>query len=199
MLSAVLSAALIGIHAKPVTIEINTGESGEPKWFMVGLPDMAVKESQNRVFSALTNSGFKVTRTRTTINLAPGDIRKEGPLYDLPIALGFIMATLNLDTSLVEDYIIAGELSLSGETRPIKGALSIALLAKEKGKKGVILPYPSSHEAALVEDIDVIEVNSLDETVRFFKDPTPSSKGCRRTSRAERLNSGSSSRKSNPL
>ena len=148
---------------------MNTGEEGEPKVFMVGLPDTAVKESQNRVFSALTNSGYKMSRTRTTINLAPGDVRKEGPLYDLPIALGLLLATRQMDSSIISDYIIAGELSLSGHTRPIKGGLAIALLARDTGKKGVILPFPSSQEAALVEGIDVLEVESLDQTVRFLQ------------------------------
>ncbi len=168
MLATVSSSTLLGIQAQLVQVEVNTGEEGEPKVFMVGLPDTAVKESQNRVFSALTNSGFKMSRTRTTINLAPGDVRKEGPLYDLPIALGLLSATRQMDSSIINDYLIAGELSLSGSTRPIKGGLAIALLARELGKKGVILPFPSSQEAALVEGIDVIEVESLDQTVRFL-------------------------------
>jgi magnesium chelatase family protein len=169
MLATVSSSTLLGIEAQLVQIEVNTGEEGEPKLFMVGLPDTAVKESQNRVFSALANSGFKMSRMRTTINLAPGDVRKEGPLYDLPIALGLLMATRQIEPSGIEDYLIAGELSLSGAARPIKGGLAIALLAKKLGKKGVILPYPSSQEAALVEGIDVIQVASLDEIVRFFQ------------------------------
>jgi magnesium chelatase family protein len=169
MLSTVSSSTLLGIQAQLVQVEVNTGEEGEPKVFMVGLPDTAVKESQNRVFSALTNSGYKMSRTRTTINLAPGDVRKEGPLYDLPIALGLLLATRQMDSSIISDYIIAGELSLSGHTRPIKGGLAIALLARDTGKKGVILPFPSSQEAALVEGIDVLEVESLDQTVRFLQ------------------------------
>lgn len=152
-----------------VHVEVNTGEQGEPKLFMVGLPDTAVKESQNRVFSALTNSGFTMTRTRTTINLAPGDVRKEGPMYDLPIAIGLLMATRQVELMGAGDYLIAGELSLSGAARPIKGGLAIALLARKLKKRGVILPFPSSQEAALVEGIDVIEVSSLDETVRFLE------------------------------
>ena len=169
MLATVSSATLLGIQAQLVQVEVNTGEEGEPKLFMVGLPDMAVKESQNRVFSALANSGFKMSRTRTTINLAPGDVRKEGPIYDLPIAIGLLLATRQIDAATVDDYLIAGELSLSGATRPIKGGLAIALLARSLGKRGVILPHPSSQEAALVEGIDVIEVNSLDQTVRFLQ------------------------------
>jgi magnesium chelatase family protein len=169
MLATVSSSTLIGIQAKLVHVEVNTGEQGEPKLFMVGLPDTAVKESQNRVFSALTNSGFTMTRTRTTINLAPGDVRKEGPMYDLPIAIGLLMATRQVELMGAGDYLIAGELSLSGAARPIKGGLAIALLARKLKKRGVILPFPSSQEAALVEGIDVIEVSSLDETVRFLE------------------------------
>ena len=168
MLATVSSSTLLGIQAKLVQVEVNTGEEGEPKLFMVGLPDVAVKESQNRVFSALTNSGFKMSRTRTTINLAPGDVRKEGPIYDLPIAIGLLIATRQMDAA-VDDYLIAGELSLSGAARPIKGGLAIALLARDLGKKGVILPHPSSQEAALVEGIDVNEVDSLDQTARFLQ------------------------------
>lgn len=169
MLATVSSSTLLGISAELVQVEVNTGEEGDPKLFMVGLPDTAVKESQNRVFSAITNSGFKMPRTRTTINLAPGDVRKEGPLYDLPIAIGLLMATRQIDPVNVDDYLIAAELSLSGATRPIKGGLAIALLARKLGKRGVILPHPSSQEAALVKGIDVIEVASLDETVRFLQ------------------------------
>ena len=169
MLATVSSSTLLGINAELVQVEVNTGEEGEPKLFMVGLPDAAVKESQNRVFSALTNSGFKMSRTRTTINLAPGDVRKEGPLYDLPIAIGLLLATRQIEADAVDDYLIAGELSLSGALRPIKGGLAIALLARKLGKKGVILPNPSSQEAALVEGVEVIEVSSLDETVRFLQ------------------------------
>ena len=169
MLATVSSSTLLGIDAQLVQVEVNTGEEGEPKLFMVGLPDAAVKESQNRVFSALSNSGFKMSRTRTTINLAPGDVRKEGPLYDLPIALGLLVATRQMESVSLDDYLVAGELSLSGTTRPIKGGLAIALLARKLKKKGVILPYPSSQEAALVKGIQVVEVTSLDETVRFLE------------------------------
>ena len=169
MLATVSSSAIVGIEAKHVQVEVNAGEQGEPRLFMVGLPDTAVKESQNRVFSALTNSGFKMSRTRTTINLAPGDLRKEGPIYDLPIALGLLLATRQIEIPSIQDYLLAGELSLSGALRPVKGGLATALLAKKLGKKGVILPHPSSQEAALVQGIEVIEVGSLDESVRFLQ------------------------------
>src|SRR5215216_790037 len=119
MLATIGSAALLGIDAVPVQIEVNTGESGVPNLIMVGLPDAAVKESEDRVFSALSNSALKMPRTRTTINLAPGDLRKEGAIYDLPIALGILVATGQLTCTVpLSHLLIAGELSLSGATRP---------------------------------------------------------------------------------
>ena len=168
MLATVHSAALQGIEAEIVLVEVNTGEAGAPDLILVGLPDAAVKESEDRVFSALSNSGFYMPRTRTTINLAPGDIRKEGPLYDLPIALGILRATGQLTADHLAGYLIAGELSLSGATRPVRGALATALLAKNLGKRGLLLPPGSAEEAALVEGIAVYSVRSLDEAYRFF-------------------------------
>lgn len=168
MFATVYSAALQGIEAEPVLVEVNYGEIGAPALILVGLPDAAVKESDDRVFSALSNSGFKIPRTRTTINLAPGDIRKEGPIYDLPIALGILLATRQLAANNLADYLIAGELSLSGATRPVRGALAMGLLAKRLGKRGILLPPRSAAEAALVEGIAVYPVRSLDEAHRFF-------------------------------
>jgi magnesium chelatase family protein len=107
-------------------------------------------------------------RSRTTINLAPGDLRKEGPIYDLPIALGVLQATGQLTVDHLADYLIAGELSLSGATRPMRGALAIALLARDLGKRGVLLPPSSAAEAALVDGLEVYSVQSLDEAYRFF-------------------------------
>ncbi|RXK56490.1 ATP-binding protein [Oleiharenicola lentus] len=168
MLATVGSAALLGIDAVPVQIEVNTGESGVPNLILVGLPDTAVKESQDRVFSALSNSGLKMPRTRTTINLAPGDLRKEGAIYDLPIALGILIATGQLACDGLNRHLIAGELSLSGATRPIKGGLAMAVLARETGRKTVLLPPLAAQEAALVEGIEVYEITSLDQAARFL-------------------------------
>lgn len=168
MLATVLSAGLQGIEAQPVHVEVNSGEVGDPKLVLVGLPDAAVKESDDRVFSALSNSGFKPPRTRTTINLAPGTLRKEGPLYDLPIAVGILIATGQIQPGAIDDYLIAGELSLSGGTRPVRGALAMAKLARSLGCRGLIIPADSAPEAALVEGIAVHPVRSLDETVRFL-------------------------------
>ncbi len=168
MLATVCSAALLGIDALPVQVEVNTGESGVPNLILVGLPDAAVKESEDRVFSALSNSGLRMPRTRTTINLAPGDLRKEGAIYDLPIALGILVATGQLVCDRLDEMVIAGELSLSGATRPIRGGLAMAVLARESGKKAILLPPFAAREASLVDGIAVYEIASLDQANRFL-------------------------------
>ncbi|GAB5562842.1 MAG: YifB family Mg chelatase-like AAA ATPase [Synoicihabitans sp.] len=168
MLATVNSAALRGIDAELVQVEVNAGETGEPDMVLVGLPDAAVKESKDRVSSALANSGFKPPQTRTTINLAPGHLRKEGPIYDLPIALGLLAATNKLNVDRFDDYLIAGELGLSGATRPVRGALAIARLADSLGKRGVLLPPDSAAQAALLPHLEVHAVSSLDEAFRFL-------------------------------
>lgn len=171
MLASVSSAALQGINAVPVLVEVNSGESGDPRLIMVGLPDAAVKESDDRVFSALSNSGYRKPQTRTTINLAPGDLKKEGPMYDLPIALGILAATNQLNGERrLKDFLIGGELSLSGATRPIRGGLAFALQAKASQKRGVILPHASAKEAALVTGIEVYGVESLHQAKRFIEE-----------------------------
>ena len=182
MLATISSAALQGIDAELVHVEVNSNESGDPKLILVGLPDAAVKESDDRVVSALSNSGFKIPRTRTTINLAPGHLRKEGPFYDLPIAIGILVATEQLESGQLDDYLIAGELSLSGATRPVRGALALARLAKQLGKRGVLLPPASADEAALVDGVAAYPVQSLDQAFRFLKgeidlQPVPHSAG----------------------
>jgi magnesium chelatase family protein len=170
MLSTIHSGSLLGIDAHPVLVEVNSHEKGEPFIILVGLPDAAVKESQNRISSAMGNSGYKMPEQRTTVNLAPGDIKKEGTLYDLPIALALLAATSQIkEPNPIDDYIIAGELSLSGAIRPIKGGLALAILAKKSGKKGVILPKKSAFEASLVEGVSVIPADSLSQAAAFIK------------------------------
>ncbi|MFP4540852.1 MAG: YifB family Mg chelatase-like AAA ATPase [Opitutales bacterium] len=169
MLAVVSSGALQGIDAVPVEVECNTGLPGEAKPVVVGLPSAAVKESWDRVYSALANSGFGVPQTKCTINLAPGHLRKEGPLYDLPIALGLLAAMGVLKSPALDQYLIAGELSLSGETRPVKGGLALASLARERRCKALLLPPLSAHEAALVEDFPVVPVESLSQAVAFLE------------------------------
>lgn len=168
MLAITQSAALLGVEAQPIHVEVNTGEAGELKLILVGLPDAAVKESQDRVFSAISNSGYRIPETRTTINLAPGDLRKEGPAYDLPIALGILSSMKQCDPCNLHKYIIAGELSLSGATRPIKGTLAMALLADRLNINGLIIPHECANEAALVTSVNVYPVKNLDHAVRFI-------------------------------
>ena len=168
MLAKVHSGALSGVEALAVEVEVNSGERGEPRIFMVGLPDAAVKESQDRVVSALANSGFAMPQTRTTINLAPGDIRKEGPMYDLPIALGLLASTGRISPEKLGQYVIAGELALSGGIRNICGGVSLALLARKSKMRGVILPRESAYEAALVEGVEVIAADTLGQVADFL-------------------------------
>ncbi len=173
MLATISSAALQGIDAEIVHVEVNAGEAGEARWYLVGLADTAVKESTDRVFTALNNSGYRPPRTRTTINLAPGNLRKEGPFYDLPIALGILAATGQLKCAHLGDWLIAGELSLSGATRPVRGALAMARLARTLGKRGLLLPAISAEEAALVEGLEVYAVDSLASAARFLSGEKP--------------------------
>ena len=167
MLTRVFSAAIQGVEGLEVEIEVNTG-SGDPKIIVVGLPDTAVKESKDRVTTAIANSGFRWPRERTTINLAPADIKKEGPSFDLPIALGMVAAAQHANLPRFERCVVAGELALTGEIRPIKGALPIAIAAKRNGRKAVILPAANAPEAAIVEGIDVYGVSNLREAYEFL-------------------------------
>jgi magnesium chelatase family protein len=175
-LAVTQSGTLSGIDAFAVDVEVNSGQKGDPRTVVVGLPDAAVKESCDRVYSALSNSGYSPPETRTTINLAPGHIRKEGPLYDLPIALTILASTgqMSQDAALsLSDYLVAGELSLSGETRPIKGGLPLAVLARDINKKGILLPPQTANEASLVEGIPVYEVKSLNDAIDFLNGNEP--------------------------
>ena len=167
MLTRVFSAAIQGIDALEVEIEVNTG-AGEPKIVVVGLPDTAVKESKDRVTTAIANSAFRWPRERTTINLAPADIKKEGPSFDLPIAIGMVAAALRVELPRLERCLVVGELALTGEIRPVKGALPIALEARNRGKKAVVLPSANAPEAAIVEGIDVYGVRNLREAYEFL-------------------------------
>lgn len=166
MLVKTIGCALYGIDAISVTIEVNIDKGIQ--FFLVGLPDSAVKESHQRIESALTNLGFSYPRKKITINMAPADIRKEGSAYDLPIAIGILAASGQVSTERLERYIIMGELSLDGTLNPIKGALPIAIKAQQDGFKGVIVPKENAKEAAVVGEIDVIGAESLSEVVAFL-------------------------------
>lgn len=167
MFAIVHSGALLGVEALPVQVEMKSGLHGDPGLRVVGLPDAAVKESTERVTAALLNGGFSLTDTRTVINLAPGDIRKEGPIYDLPIALSILATSKQMDFSRLEKFVIAGELSLNGAVRPIRGGVSLALLARRE-RRDLILPRKSAEEAVLVEGVNVYPADTLAECVAFL-------------------------------
>lgn len=175
MLVKTYASAVQGVDAQTITIEINTGGNvamGSQFYFMVGLPDSAVREGSQRIEAALKNTGFKMLRVRTVVNLAPADIRKEGSAYDLPIAIGYMAATDQLECNDLDRYVIMGELSLDGGLRPIKGALPIAIQARKEKFKGIILPKQNAREAALVNDIEVYGVENLREAVEFLSGVT---------------------------
>ncbi|HMP84656.1 MAG TPA: YifB family Mg chelatase-like AAA ATPase, partial [Verrucomicrobiota bacterium] len=168
MLSRVCSAAVNGIDAYPVEVEVNAGW-GDTLIVVVGLPDAAVKESKDRVTTALSNSGFKFPMGRTTINLAPADVKKEGPSFDLPIAIGMLAASEQIETDQLDNFIIVGELALTGGVRPVKGVLPIAIRAKAEGKIGVLVPAENAAEAAVVNGLQVIPVQNLREAAQFLE------------------------------
>jgi magnesium chelatase family protein len=171
MLARVFSAAVVGVDATEIEIEVNTGP-GEPSIIVVGLPDAAVKESKDRVVAALANSGYRWPRKRTTVNLAPADIKKQGPSFDLPIALGMIATDKEEDLPRLSRCTVAGELALTGEVRPIKGALPLTLEARARGRKAVILPLGNVREASIVQGIDVYGVKNLREAYEFLSKAT---------------------------
>lgn len=168
MLAKVYSGAVFGVDAYEVEIEVNAGH-GEPKVVVVGLPDAAVKESSDRVWTALINSGFSPPMGRTTVNLAPADIKKEGPSFDLPIALGMLAAEDQLAGARLADYCVTGELALSGEVRRVRGVLPIALRARAEGRKGILVPPENAEEAAVVEGLAVHPVGNLREAADFIE------------------------------
>ncbi len=166
MLVKSFGAAVQGINATIVTIEVNVSQG--IKFFLVGLPDNAVKESHERIASALEYTGFKLPRKQVVINMAPADIRKEGSAYDLPLAIGMMAAAESIKSEELEKYVIMGELSLDGGLQPIKGVLPIAIKAREEGFKGFILPKQNAREAAVVNNLDVYGVESIKEVLDFF-------------------------------
>ncbi|MFA6702517.1 MAG: YifB family Mg chelatase-like AAA ATPase [Dysgonamonadaceae bacterium] len=166
MLVKVFGAAVQGINATLITIEVNCSRG--IKFMLVGLPDTSVKESHERIISALQVNEYKVPRQQIVINMSPADIRKEGTAYDLPLAIGIMAATNTLPHDELDQFMLMGELSLDGNILPIKGALSIALMAKEKGFKGLILPADNAKEAAVVKGLEVYGVKNIREVVDFF-------------------------------
>ncbi len=168
MLSKVISAALIGIDAHTVDVEVDITSRGLPHFSTVGLPDTAVKESKDRVRAALKNTGFNFPLKQIVVNLAPADIKKEGSAFDLPIAIGITVAEGIVESGAIHGYMISGELSLDGRIKPVKGALSMAIKARESKLRGLILPKQNAREAAVVSDIKVYGFESLPELIEFF-------------------------------
>ena len=166
MLIKIFSATALGIDAVPVTIEVHSVPGFD--FTLVGLPDNAVKESHERILAALTVNGFDTLRRSFTINMAPADIKKEGAAFDLPIAIGMLAGCEKVKMRELGKYLIAGELSLDGSLQPIKGALPIALCARQEGYKGIILPASNAEEAAVVEGLDVFGMTDLLEVVHFL-------------------------------
>jgi magnesium chelatase family protein len=159
MLVKTYGYAVQGITATKVIVEVNIGQG--VNFFIVGLPDSAVKESQQRLYAALRNNNFSIPGKQITVNMAPADIRKEGSAYDLTIAIGVLAASEHITLENIDKYAIMGELALDGEIRPIKGCLPIAIKAKEDGFKGIILPAQNAAEAAVVEGLEVYSANHI--------------------------------------
>jgi magnesium chelatase family protein len=167
MLIKIFGAALHGIDAQMITIEVNISKG--VNFHLVGLPDNAVKESQQRIHAALENNGYKMPVKKIVINMAPADIRKEGSAYDLPIALGILGASEQIKAEEIGRYMIMGELSLDGNIRPIKGSLPMAIEARNKGFKGLILPLENANEAAIVNDLEVYGAENIRQVIDFLE------------------------------
>ena len=188
MLAKLHTFSLLGIDALPVEAEVDVSPAALPKTVLVGLPEQAVKESIHRIERALVNSGFVLPANRVVINLAPAELPKQAASFDLPLALGLLAASGQISSDLLERYAVVGELALDGSMRPVKGALSMAMAAKEmrstagsssSGPRGLIVPTANAAEAAVVDGIDVIPVDSLTQAAAFLIEqlaiePTPS-------------------------
>ena len=167
MIAKVLSSAVLGVDAYLVEVEVDIA-LGFPQFNTVGLPEGAVKESKERVRAAIKNCGYEFPQRRITVNLAPADIRKEGSAFDLPISLGILSAMGLIEHEKLGSYIILGELSLDGRVKPVKGALPSSLCARNSGLKGIILPGENAEEAAVVDGVEVLAIESLQDVVEFF-------------------------------
>jgi len=173
MLARLHSVTLDGIEGVICEVEVDVGRGGFEKSIIVGLPDAAVKESTERVRSAIVNSGYKHPKTASLINLAPADVKKAGPAFDLPIALGMLIGQNALDSSILRETIIVGELALDGRVRPVNGVLSMAMSAAAEGFSRMIVPLDNAREAAVVQDMEVFGVGSLAQTAGFLSGQLP--------------------------
>src|SRR3954447_20036299 len=169
MLVKTFGSAVYGVEAINITIEVNVCEG--QGYFLVGLPDGAIKESQQRIDSAIKSNGFRMPRIKIVVNMAPADIKKSGSAFDLPIAIGILGASEQIENiDSLKDYVIMGELSLDGAIQPIKGALPIAIQARKEGFKGLIVPKANAREAGMVNNLKVYGITHIKEVVEFFKD-----------------------------
>lgn len=177
MLVTTYASAVEGVDARTITVEVNTGGNKVPdgkSWYnLVGLPDSSIREGSFRVEAAIVNSGFRTVRVKTVVNLAPADVRKEGASYDLPIALAMLAGTKQAIMPELESYMIMGELSLSGEVRPIRGALPMAIRARQQACQGLILPHQNAREAAIVTGLPVYGVRNLKEAIEHLTGQSP--------------------------
>lgn len=167
MLVKVFGSAVFGVEATTITVEVNIDKG--VGYHLVGLPDNSIKESSYRIAAALKNNGYQLPVKKITINMAPADLRKEGSAYDLTIAIGILAATGQIKSEKVQEYVIMGELSLDGNLQPIKGALPIAIKAKEEGYKGIILPKQNANEAAIVSGLEVYGIENVLDIIHFFE------------------------------
>ena len=180
MLAKLQTFSLLGIDALPVEVEVDVSPGAIPKTILVGLPEQAVKESTHRIERAMVNSGFVRPQDRVVINLAPAELPKQEASFDLPIGVGILAGSGQLQSDLLDQYAVVGELALDGSTRTIKGVLSMAMaVAADKKLRGIIVPSANAAEAAVVEGIDVIPVDSFSQTVAFLSgeldiEPVPS-------------------------
>jgi magnesium chelatase family protein len=166
MLIKTYGSAVFGVNAATITIEVNVDRGAQLA--IVGLPDSAIKEAQQRIRAALSNSGYELPIRNITINMAPADLRKEGTAYDLPLAVGLLAATGAFSSDRLEHYVLMGELSLDGSLRPIRGSLPIAIQAKKEGFKGIVLPAMNAEEAGIVEGFEVYGVDHIGDVIGFF-------------------------------
>ncbi len=167
MLVKLYASTVFGVEATTITVEVNVDKGAG--YHLVGLPDNAVKESNFRIAAAFKNIGYQIPGKKIIINLAPADLRKEGSAYDLPLAMGILKASGQIQADTLDQYIIMGELSLDGSLQPIKGALPIAIKALEDGFKGFILPSENAKEAAIVEGLEVYGVSNMEEVIQFLE------------------------------
>lgn len=167
MVAKTFGSAVYGVDARTITVEVNVTQGQH--LYISGMPDAAVKESEHRVESALKTAGYSMPRNKVVVNLAPADIRKEGSAYDLPVALTLLQASGQMETKDLEKYVIMGELSLDGKLRPIKGVLPIAIQTRKENFKGFVLPKSNAREAAIVNNLDIIGVDTLQEAIDFFE------------------------------